>query len=124
MSEPSTSIPTERDWLEVLRGAVQRSSQRTVAARLGVSTTMVSQALSGRYPSSLTTLERRVRGTLLAATVNCPVLGQISERRCEDEQRRPFSISNPTRVRLYVTCRKCPNCHTTPTNPPQSKGGR
>ena len=47
----------ESDWLTALQEAVARSSQRSVAARLGVSTTMVSQALNGRYPSSLRTLE-------------------------------------------------------------------
>lgn len=98
----------DSDWLEALQEAVKRTSQRSVAAKLGVSTTMVSQALNGRYPSSLRTLEQRVRGTLLAATVDCPVLGEISTRRCADEQRRPFSTSNPTRVRLFVTCRSCP----------------
>ncbi len=113
----------ESDWFTALHEAVARSSQRAVAARLGVSTTMISQALNGRYPSSLRTLEQRVRGTLLAATVDCPVLGEISTRRCADEQRRPFATSNPTRVRLFVTCRSCPH-HTNPTNPPQSKGGR
>lgn len=112
----------ERSWLDVLRAAVARSTQRRVADRLGVSQTVICQVLRGSYRGRMEMVESRVRGTLMAATVDCPVLGRISTRRCEDEQRRPFSTSNPTRVRLFVTCRSCCHCHINQNQP--TKGGR
>lgn len=102
------------DWLEALRVACERSSQAEMAERLGVSTTMVSQALSGRYPASLRNLEQRVRGELLARTVECPALGEISLRRCQDEQRRPFAATSHLRVRTYLACRKCEHARSRP----------
>lgn len=52
-------------WLEVLRAAVARSSQRKVAARLGVSDTIVQRVLAGTYKHSTRNLEKKVRTTLM-----------------------------------------------------------
>lgn len=98
------------DWLEALRRACAETSQSKVAARLHVSTTMVCQALAGKYRGNLGNLEARVRGELMNRTVDCPVLGEISLRRCQDEQRRPFATTNHIRVQLYLACRgTCPH---------------
>ena len=95
-----------RDWLEVLEGACMKpSSQAEVARRLGVSATMVNLVLKGTYKGNLQRLETLVRGTLMNESVTCPVLGEISKRRCLDEQARPFAVTNPQRVAVWRACR-------------------
>lgn len=96
------------DWIDVLREACKSpSSQADIARRLGVSRTMISLALQGRYEGNLGRLESLVRGTLMAETVECPVMGTISRRTCLDEQARPFAPTNPQRVQVWRTCRTC-----------------
>jgi len=96
------------DWLAALREACTApSSQADVARRLGVSRTMISLALLGRYEGNLGRLERLVRGTFMAETVECPVMGTISRRTCLDEQARPFAPTNPQRVQVWRACRTC-----------------
>lgn len=107
------------DWLEALRAACATSSQRLVADRLRAaggkfpSQAVVSQALKGKYIGArgLLRLEQRVRGELMSETLRCPVLGDISKRRCQDEQQRPFAATTPQRVRLFVACKSCPNAN-------------
>lgn len=106
-------------WLELLRRAVEASSQGEVARHLGVSTTMISQAVRGIYPSSTTRLMQAVIGAYGdGATVDCPVCGQIPLRRCAQEQRRRFSVHSPQRVALSWACRTCPHAAR------QTGGGR
>ncbi|MEX0732876.1 MAG: helix-turn-helix transcriptional regulator [Aquisalimonadaceae bacterium] len=98
------------DWMETLRRACKEKSQARVAAILGVSSAMISQALKGKYPGSTTTLKQRVEGALMGYTVNCPVLGDIPANTCLDHQRAPFAATNSQRVRLYRACRNgCPH---------------
>lgn len=97
-------------WLDVLERACRDTSQTRVAGRLGVSPSMISQALKGKYPGNLDSLRRRVEGALMGQTVKCPVLGEIPANECLDNQRRPFAATNAQRVRLYRACRSgCPH---------------
>lgn len=96
-------------WLDILRAEVEATSQAEVARRLDVSSTMISQALRGIYPSSTDRLQALVEGTYLRSTVDCPVCGEISRRRCAQEQRRRFSVHSPQRVALSAACRTCPH---------------
>lgn len=98
------------DWVEELRLECVRTTQAATALRLGVSTTMVNQVIKGCYKGNLSRLEIKVRGELMNCRVNCPVVGEITERRCQDEQEREFAATNPMRVQLYRACRSgCPN---------------
>lgn len=98
------------DWINALRKACEDTSQSRVASRLGVSGSMISQALKGKYPGDTAKLRTRVEGELMGAAVSCPVLGDISSRHCLDCQRQPFAATNAQRVRLYRACRSgCPN---------------
>lgn len=97
-------------WLEALRERVSQSSQRKVAEELGVSAAMVNQVLKGTYGGNLDTLRTKVEGTYLDRCVQCPVLGRLKVNECEENQKRPFTASNPQRVRLYRACRAgCPH---------------
>ena len=93
------------DWYVALRQACDASSQSRVAMRLRVSPAVVNQVLRGRYAGRVDRVEQRVRGELMSQVVDCPVLGEISTRRCLDEQRRPFAPTSPQRVTLFKACR-------------------
>lgn len=95
----------EPDWIAALREEQKRTSQRLVSARLGISQTTVHQVLKGNYKGNLHRIEQRVRGELMHKVVECPVLGEISARKCLDWQARPFAATNPTRVAVWKACR-------------------
>lgn len=98
------------EWVIVMAEICDRVGQTATAKKLGVSTTVISQALSNTYPSPLTALERRVRGELMNETVRCPVLGDLTKRRCMDEQTKPYAATNALRVELRRACPRCVNC--------------
>ncbi len=97
------------DWVLALARACDAASQGKVAERLGVSGAAVNQVLGNAYRGRVDRVEVRVRGELMKATVMCPVLGEISSRKCLDEQKRPFAATNPLRVALFQACKTCPN---------------
>lgn len=95
----------DADWIKVLREECKATSQTKVARRLGMSGTTINQVLNGKYKASTDRFEERVRGELMRKTLTCPALGEISSRRCQDEQARPFASTNPQRVAVYKACR-------------------
>lgn len=103
---------TPPDWILALAEACASDSQAGVGRRLGVSGSMLSSALAGRYPGDMAKLEARVRGALMGATVVCPVLGDIGRDRCITEQAKPFSTASSVAVRLHRACKDCPNRQT------------
>lgn len=106
---PARALPD--DALQALRAACEAkgSNQAKVAARLKVSDATISSALRGKYIGNVERLAERIRGELLNTVVACPVLGEISARICQDEREKPFSAHNSQAVRLWRTCRSCPN---------------
>lgn len=105
-------MSTGPDWLETLREAVAKTSQRRVVEALRggngyPSETLLSQVLSGKYKGRTERLQRLVEGHYLGCTVDCPVLGEITRDRCDHEQRKPFYATNPQRVALFRACRGC-----------------
>lgn len=100
------------DWLSALRAACQASSQAAVARRLGVSTSMVNQALKGAYKGDITRLQTLVEGELLHQIVGCPAVGDMPKHKCLEHQSRPRSMAfvNPYFSKLYRACRSgCPH---------------
>ena len=97
------------EWVIVLAERCDKSSQSAIARKLGVSGSMINQALKNTYAGRLDRLEMRVRGELMRECVNCPVLGEITERRCIDEQTRPHASTNALRIELRRACPRCPN---------------
>ena len=70
---------------------------------------VVNQAIGNSYKGRLDRIESRVRGELMAATVACPVLGDISTRDCLDHHTRKFAATNPQRRMLARACPECPH---------------
>lgn len=98
------------DWMEVLRAECERTTLATVAKLIGMSTTTISQVLNGKYLGRVDNVKARVEGALMAATVDCPVLGTLPRHECLDHQKRKFAASNSQRVRLWRACRAgCPH---------------
>ena len=99
---------TDNDRIELLKEAVEsHGSQAKIGKMLGYSPATISQVLSEKYPGDLGTLLAKVEEIFGSTTVECPILGTILLGQCVDERNKPFSSANPTRVRLYVACRKC-----------------
>ena len=97
------------DWVRMLASACDTANQKKVATRLGISGTMVNQVIGGVYQGNLANLETRVRGEMMAATLDCPVLGAISTRDCLDHHTRKFATTNPLRRMLANACQNCPH---------------
>ncbi|MFG1207040.1 transcriptional regulator [Xanthobacter flavus] len=101
---------TPPDFIMTLADACARETQAGVARRLGLSGSLLSQALAGKYPGDMAKLEEIVRGALMGEHVTCPVLGEIGRDQCVAEQKKPFTASSSVRTRLYRACRAgCPN---------------
>jgi hypothetical protein len=98
------------DWIERLAQECQSSSQRLVGERLGRSAGLISQVLANKYPGNLAAIEEAVRGAYLAASVNCPALGQLPVDECQSWRRkaRKFVNVNSQRVAMYRACSSCP----------------
>ena len=97
------------DWVRTLAEACDRRSQAAVARDLGYSAAVVNRVLKAAYAGRYDTVEKAVTGALMAATVQCPVLGDLPSHQCLEIQRRPFAATNAQRVRLYRACRSCKN---------------
>ena len=120
MSKPATNLDLARhhwgatapEWITVLAGACDSSNQTAVAKRLNISHSIIGPVLRRAYPGRLDRIEQRVRGELMNERVSCPVLGEITKRRCIDEQVRAGSAyvaTNAVRVELRRACAVCPN---------------
>jgi len=97
------------EWVEALAQACDARSLRKAAAILDVSPALVSLALNRRHLAKTDYIEERVRRTLLARNVHCPVLGPVSGDKCRETQQQPIVTANPLCVRLRRTCRTCPH---------------
>jgi predicted transcriptional regulator len=117
-SKTPAAKPLPVDALEALQKLCGATTQAAAARRLGVSDAAVSGALKGRYIGNVERLAERIRGELLNAVVECPVLGSITARICQDEREKPFHTANPMRVQIWRACKSCPN------NPSNFKGGK
>jgi hypothetical protein len=92
-------------WLSALRQEVRATNQTRAAERLGLSEATVSQVLSGSYAAATTRIQRRVEGSLMGACCNCPVMGTVTTRVCQDVQERQLPIANPQHAQAWHACR-------------------
>jgi hypothetical protein len=95
--------------IEALALACERSTAKAVAAQLGYSGALISHLLARKYPGNVDLAFAKIRGVLMGEEIECPILGTIGTKRCLDEQKRPFSVTNSIRARLFHACARCPN---------------
>lgn len=105
MAQAAWSESPLPEWLLTLAEACDRTSQADVAKQLRYSGTVVNQVLRRKYTGSYAAVEQAVSGAFKAATVRCPVIGDIAAQACLEHQRAPFAGTNNIRVRLYRACR-------------------
>lgn len=98
---------SEPGWIAQLRQTAAQVGQPKTAELIGYSTAVVCSVLKGSYKGDWTRVEERVKGALMGAEVECPVLGALPRDRCLDNQRAPFAATNPTRVQLWHSCKTC-----------------
>jgi hypothetical protein len=109
-NKPRVAKRLPADVKAALAAAVKRlGTQTKVAADLNVSGAVVSQLLRDAYLGDVVTLASRIRGSYMAETVQCPVMGTLGRNHCLDYQKRPLAFTNPQRAALYQACKTCPN---------------
>lgn len=96
---------TVPDWIGELAELAQTQGLNACAARLGYSSATISQTIGNKYAGDLGKLEDKVRGVLMGATVDCPVLGEIGRDVCLGWQGKERATTNAMRARLYRACR-------------------
>ncbi|MCD5362767.1 XRE family transcriptional regulator [Chromobacterium aquaticum] len=100
---------TRTHWLDLLRAEAERTSMRSVAARLGYSLTTISLVLSGKYPGRPDKIAKAVI-ELLEQAVACPYLGQtIAADLCRSHATGPAPTHNPLKMAHWRACQQCQN---------------
>ena len=97
-------------WVIALADACMKSSQSRVAQRLGVSASMVSSVIAGKYPGDMDRIAEICRGEFERQTVACPVLGDIAPLACRRWQQKADRLrtGNNQNARMFRACRGCP----------------
>lgn len=101
--------PDAPDWIAELAAEADRHGLAKAGKTIGYSASAVSTVLSGTYRGDVGRVEQMVRGALMALTVDCPVLGDLTRDRCLAEQREPFRATSRHRAQLYHACKTCAN---------------
>jgi len=98
------------DWVAALAIACDAAgSQAGTAARVGYSGAVVSQVLKRDYRGSYDAVEAAVRARIMAATIECPALGQILLEDCHDHQRAAGAGARESTLQVQLA-RACPIC--------------
>lgn len=101
------------DWVGELADYCDAHSQTKAGQRISYSGSAVNSVLKRRYNGDYASVEKAVRGALMQATVECPILGEIGSDACLLHQRKAltFQPTSSMRVQLYKTCRSggCPH---------------
>lgn len=102
------------DWVAALASAAdqyraQGKSLSDLGRLVGLHNSVVSATIGGTYTGRFETIEAKVRGALMNATVVCPVEGEIGRDRCASNQALKFSAANPARARFPLACKSCVN---------------
>lgn len=98
------------DWLYELCRLADEVGLTGTEKRLGsYSRSAISTVISRKYQGDYGRVEEMVRGALMDATVDCPVLGEIGRDRCLKEQKEPFRPTSRHRAQLFHACKICPN---------------
>lgn len=99
------------DWVRALVGECDQSSQTSVAKKLELSPTIVSQTIRNCYPGNMARIEALVRDTYMNAPVTCVALGgEVESSTCLTWRRRAEKLtsSSPMKVMMFHACRSCP----------------
>lgn len=105
-----TTSETRTHWLDLLRAEAERTSMRSVAARLGYSPTTISLVLSGKYPGRPDKIAKAVLAQL--DVVTCPYLRQnLPQVECQRIAHAPAPTHHPMKLSHWRACQGCPHRH-------------
>lgn len=94
--------------MALLQAARASIGPKRTGEMIGYSAPVVIAVCDGTYPANPARVREAVEAHLGAATVPCPVLGDLALTECRRYRTAEFSPSNPVRARLYRTCPRCP----------------
>lgn len=97
------------DWVAELAKLADREGLGGAEKRISYSRSAISTVINGKYTGHVGRVEQMVRGALMAATVDCPVLGELARNRCLEWQSKPYAATSSHRVQMFVACQNCPN---------------
>ena len=110
--------PCEQDEAIMrIRAYAKSHGVRATARQFGVSPGSVSGIVNGT--AKLT--GKRMVSWFAGSMTACPVLGVVAPHSCREHAafartRASHMVSNPDKVRLYITCRNCKNANGGITN--------
>jgi len=93
------------DWVESLANEANRTTGASAARRIGYSGSVVTSVCNATYGGDIGAVEAKVRGALMGATLDCPVLGEIGRDACLDEQKKRHVATSAVRTALFHACR-------------------
>lgn len=98
---------TRTEQLKLFRDKCNELGQSEVARRLNKSSSAVCQLFHDNYKADPGAILQAVEVTFGMSTVICPVMGEISLKRCDDERKIPLSAASPRRIRMHNACKEC-----------------
>lgn len=101
--------PEIPDWVRVLAGACDASSQSKVARQLGYTAAVISEVIRHQYGAGYDRVADKVRGVLMAETVSCPYGGEIALTVCHRHQDR-VAAGDTTHSMIVALRGVCPTC--------------
>jgi hypothetical protein len=93
------------EWVEALAIEANRTTGAAAGRRIGYSGSVVTSICKATYAGDIGAVEAKVRGALMGATLECPVLGEIGRDRCLDEQKKRHVATSAVRTALFHACR-------------------
>lgn len=93
------------EWVEALAIEANRTTGAAAGRRIGYSGSVVTSVCKATYAGDIGAVEAKVRGALMGATLECPVLGEIGRDRCLDEQKKRHVATSAVRTALFHACR-------------------
>ncbi len=109
MENVKSSYDAPPSWVIALAEECDKTSQASVAGKIGRSPSLINQVLKNRYTGDLHDVRQRVEALLQPACIHCPIIGEISGEACIQNQGKPYNPGNHLAVRLFRACRQCPN---------------
>ncbi len=95
-----------KDWMTLLRNAVDATSITAVSVKLDVSRTAISLVLGGKYPAKTDKIAARVLDTYARHT--CTHTGiEITHADCRQQANSEVPTSSPQAMRHWRACQGC-----------------
>ena len=105
-------------WVSLVKQRIEQLGKgggAAVACELGVSPATISGIVTGKYPASTETIERKVLDKYAGDDISCPILGGIKRSVCMDKLTAATTVgivgSKPQR-RLMAACLECKGLST------------